>query len=127
MEEKTEHVCGKNKTTIKYDEKLFLFLDKMKEEFKYQLEFLGFCKHAKDTYPLMHEYIKNRIYSLNHVVPYNPHKHRKPNNYAIFIALCSEHRKYEDWDELSKNIINVTIPLDDNEEVLDPGGNTGIT
>ena len=127
MEEKTEHVPFKNKTTIVWDENLLSFLDKMKEEFKYQLEFLGYPKHAKETYPLMHEYIKDRIYILNHVVPYNPHKHRKPNNYAIFIALCSEYRKYKDWDELSENVINVSIPLDENEEVLDPGGQTAMT
>ena len=126
MEEARKYLIV-NKTTIKYDNKLFTFLDGMKKKFMCDLDFLGNQEHAKIVYPLMHDYIKGKVYGLNHVISYNPHKHRKPNNYAIFIALCSEYRKYKDWEELAENIINVTIHFDENEEVLDPGGQTAMT
>lgn len=108
-----------NRTTIIYNNRLIGFLERMEQEFKYDLPHLGDPHYTKKVYPRMFEFMKANVFAFDHSIPYHYRKHFKPNAYAIMVALCSDYSKYADWETLAKNIEKVRIPDDEEWEFQD--------
>tara|TARA_Y100000591_G_scaffold139303_1_gene119641 strand:- start:390 stop:1025 length:636 start_codon:yes stop_codon:yes gene_type:complete len=93
-----------NETSIIYDEKLFTFLDKIEKLF--DTDHLGSTGYSERVYREIRGFISTNIYDLNHTK--NPHCNNK-DFFAIFIALISDYRNYNEWEEL----INACYKMED--------------
>lgn len=85
-----------NITTIKYDNTLFYFLDLL--QIKYNLNKLGSINYVKSAFDDIRNFIHKNTHLLNYTSQDN--KSHNKNYFAIFIALISDYRNYNNWEEL---------------------------